>query len=118
VDISIHHRGMSGRNHNLMVIELKTHGIDDVPAETARLEKTQQHYDYQHAVLLDLGISRAAEPEGPPVLLAPSWLWLPGARTLSPVFDAESALQLSFDGWQARKGRTAALRAAGDRGFD
>jgi hypothetical protein len=118
VDISIHHRGLSGRNDNLMVAELKTHGVPDLPAEVARLEKTQQHYDYQHAVLLDLGITRGAEEDGPPVLLRPSWLWLPGARTMSPVFDEESALQLSFDGWQARKGRTAALRAARDRAFD
>ncbi|MDR2372747.1 MAG: hypothetical protein LBD77_01320 [Bifidobacteriaceae bacterium] len=118
VDISIHHRGLTGRNDNLMVVELKTHGIDDLPAELVRLEKTQQHYDYQHAVLLDLGITQGDEPDGPPVLLRPSWLWLPGSRTLSAVFDEPSALQLSFDGWQARKGRTAALRAAQNRRFD
>ncbi|MDR1635576.1 MAG: hypothetical protein LBS27_11820 [Bifidobacteriaceae bacterium] len=118
VDISIHHRGLSGRNDNLMVIELKTHGVENLASETTRLEKTQQHYDYQHAVLLDLDITRGTDPDGPPVLLQPSWLWLPGARTMSGVFDDESARQLSFDGWQARKGRTAALRAARDRDFD
>jgi hypothetical protein len=118
VDISIHHRGLSGRADNLMVIELKTHGVENLAAEVTRLEKTQQHYDYQHAALLDLGITRCEDSEGPPVLLAPSWLWLPGSRTTSPVFDEESARQLSFDGWQARIGRTAALRAARDRAFD
>jgi hypothetical protein len=118
VDISIHHRGLSGRNDNLMVVELKTHGVDDLPAEVLRLETTQQHYDYQHAVLLDLGISKGDEADGPPVLLRPSWLWLPGSRAMAAVFDEESARQLSFDGWQARKGRTAALRAASDRAFD
>ncbi|MDR1442043.1 MAG: hypothetical protein LBJ02_06620 [Bifidobacteriaceae bacterium] len=118
VDISIHHRGLSGRNDNLMVVELKTHGVEDLDAEVARLRKTQQHYDYQHAVLLDLGITRNKETEGPPVLLRPSWLWLPGTRSLSPVFDDDSAAQLSVDGWQARKGRTAALRAAQKPGLD
>ncbi|MDR0592008.1 MAG: hypothetical protein LBG60_01875 [Bifidobacteriaceae bacterium] len=118
VDISIHHRGLSGRNDNLMVVELKTHGVDDLAAEVARLEKTQQHYDYQHAVLLDLGITRGEDPDGPPVQLRPSWLWLPGSRSMSSVFDDESATQLSFDGWQARQGRTAALRAAQNRRFD
>ncbi|MDR2380816.1 MAG: hypothetical protein LBE08_06540 [Bifidobacteriaceae bacterium] len=111
VDISIHHRGLTGRNDNLMVLELKTHGVADLPAEVTRLEQTQRHYDYQHAVLLDLGMSRGSGPDSPPVLLCPQWLWLPGPRTLSPVFDAASAVQLSADGWTARQGRDAARDA-------
>ncbi|MDR1392688.1 MAG: hypothetical protein LBJ62_01765 [Bifidobacteriaceae bacterium] len=114
VDISIHHRGLTGRDDNLMVLELKTHGVPDLPAEVARLDKTQRHYDYQHAVLLDLGITEGSDPEGPPVVLKPGWLWLPGPRTLSPVFEGDSALQLSADGWNARKGRDAARDAARD----
>jgi hypothetical protein len=114
VDISIHHRGLTGRMDNLMVVELKTHGVKDLPSEVARLETTQRGYDYQHAVLLDLGMSRGEDPEGPPVLLRPEWLWLPGAKTLSPVFDQESALQLSRDGWNARQARAAAQDARRD----
>jgi hypothetical protein len=125
VDISIHHRGLTGRDDNLMVLELKTHGVEDLAAEVSRLEQTQRHYDYQHAVLLDLGMSggsgpRDGEPRvddsaGPPVLLSPRWLWLPGPRSLAPVFDESSALQLSADGWQARQGRDAARDAQRDR---
>ncbi|MDR1118796.1 MAG: hypothetical protein LBL01_05815 [Bifidobacteriaceae bacterium] len=111
VDISIHHRGLTGRNDNLMVLELKTHGVPDLPAEVARLERTQRHYDYQHAVLLDLGMAPGAAPDAPPVVLSPQWLWLPGPRSLSPVFDQSSAEQLSADGWQARQGRDAARDA-------
>ncbi|MDR0366495.1 MAG: hypothetical protein LBH68_06695 [Bifidobacteriaceae bacterium] len=118
VDISIHHRGRTGRNDNLMVLELKTHGVPDLPAEVARLEKTQQQYGYQHAVLLDLGITQGSGEDEAPVVLQPSWLWLPGVKTLSPVFDEESARQLSFDGWQARKGRTAAFIASQAAGRD
>jgi hypothetical protein len=39
---------------------------------------------------------------------------LPGPRSLSPVFDEASALQLSADGWTARQGRDAARDAARD----
>ncbi|MDR2252575.1 MAG: hypothetical protein LBD97_01715 [Bifidobacteriaceae bacterium] len=115
VDISIHHRGLTGRNDNLMVLELKTHGVPDLAAEVTRLEQTQRHYDYQHAVLLDLGMAHGDGPDCPPVVLRPQWLWLPGPRSLSPVFDEASALQLSADGWNARKGRDAARDAQSRR---
>ncbi|MDR3360050.1 MAG: hypothetical protein LBO20_05285, partial [Bifidobacteriaceae bacterium] len=115
VDISIHHRGLTGRNDNLLVVELKTHGVEDLAAEVARLEQTQRHYDYQHAVLLDLGMSAGQGEGAPPVVLRPQWLWLPGPRTLSPVFDDASALQLSADGWTARQGRDAARDAQARR---
>jgi hypothetical protein len=118
VDISIHHRGLTGRNDNLMVVELKTHGVPDPAAEVARLEKTQEQYGYQHAVLLDLGMSRGDQESGPPVLLSPSWLWLPGVKTLAPVFDEDSARQLSIDGWHARKGQTAARIARQAAGLE
>ncbi|MDR1824634.1 MAG: hypothetical protein LBR27_04800 [Bifidobacteriaceae bacterium] len=109
VDISIHHRGLSGRMDNLMVIEVKTHGVKDLKAEVARLDQTKRRYDYQHAVLLDLDIKKGEDPDGAPVVLDPAWLWLPGGRHLVEVFDTESALQLSVDGWNARKHRYAQL---------
>jgi len=101
VDISIHHRGLSGQGDNLLVIELKTHGVANLDAEFARLDRTKRHYNYQHAVLVDLGMSENEDADGPPVLLSPSWLWLPGSKQLSPVFDGDQANQLSHDGWQA-----------------
>jgi hypothetical protein len=107
VDISIHHRGLSGRNDNLLVIELKTHGVSDLPGEIAQLELTKRAYDYQHAVLVDLGISKGEDPEGPPVELNPSWLWLPGGKALDAIFSPETACQLSNDGWQSRQVRYA-----------
>jgi hypothetical protein len=112
VDISIHHRGLSGQFDNLLVIELKTHGVPDLSAEVNRLDQTKRRYGYQHAVLLDLGMKKGEDPDGPPVLLDPSWLWLPGGRILTEVFDAQSALQLSKDGWHARQHRYAQLEKA------
>jgi hypothetical protein len=103
VDISIHHRGLSGNNDNLLVIELKTHGVPDLDAEVSRLDATKRTYSYQHAVLVDLGMTQSDSDDGPPVVLNPSWLWLPGSKSLSPVFEGDQAKQLSFDGWQAHK---------------
>ena len=114
VDISIHHRGMSGQGDNLLVIELKTHGVLHLEAEVTRLDSTKRHYNYQHAVLVDLGMTECDEPDGPPVLLNPQWLWLPGSRQLSPVFDGDQAKQLSSDGWKANIVRNEMRKALRD----
>ncbi|MCL2803796.1 MAG: hypothetical protein FWD29_07610 [Micrococcales bacterium] len=103
VDISIHHRGLSGPGDNLLVIELKTHGVAHLEAEVTRLDTIKRHYNYQHAVLVDLGMAENEDADGPPVLLNPAWLWLPGAKQMSPVFDGEQAKQLSHDGWHAHQ---------------
>jgi hypothetical protein len=114
VDISIHHRGLSGQGDNLLVVELKTHGVPNLPEEAKRLEATKRHYEYQHAVLVDLGMSKNEDGDGPPILLNPSWLWLPGGRDLSPVFENDQARQLSWDGWQAHQVRKEMRRALRD----
>jgi hypothetical protein len=105
VDISVHHRGMTGSANNLLVIELKVDFEGDYGPEVERLALTAQHYAYQHAVLLDLGIQVGDVPGGPPVLLNPRWLWLPGATEFSPVFSEDEARQLAYDGWEARQRR-------------
>jgi hypothetical protein len=106
VDISVLHRGLAGRDHNLMVVELKTQGVPDLAAERERLATTARHYDYQHAVLVDLGLEPNENPLGPPMLVWPSWLWLPGGGSqLVQVFSDDVVHQLSYDGWQARKRR-------------
>jgi hypothetical protein len=105
VDISVHHRGMTGRAHNLMVVELKTQGVSDLEAELARLALTARHYDYQYAVLVDLGLEPNENPFGPPMLVWPSWLWLPCGSQFAPVFSDDTVHQLSYDGWKARQRR-------------
>jgi len=111
VDISIHHRGASGQGDNLLVIELKTHGVAHLEAEVTRLDETKRHYNYQHAALVDLAMSENEDPAGPPVLLNPSWLWLPGSKQLTPIFDGDQAKELSMDGWQASKARAEMRKA-------
>ncbi|MCL2802806.1 MAG: hypothetical protein FWD29_02445 [Micrococcales bacterium] len=111
VDISIHHRGLTGPAANLLVIELKTHGVDDLAAELAQLNATKVGFKYRHAALLDLGMREGDDPNGPPVVLEPAWLWLPGGRDMSPVFDGDQAKQLSREGWQAHELRVATRKA-------
>ncbi|MDR3202056.1 MAG: hypothetical protein LBT54_02825 [Bifidobacteriaceae bacterium] len=105
VDISVHHRGMTGPAHNLMVIELKTNFAGDLAVELHRLGSIAKYYRYQHACLLDLGITLGDEPNGPPVLVCPTWVWLPGGEQPGPVFPGDAARQLSADGWEARQRR-------------
>jgi hypothetical protein len=106
VDISVHHRGLRGPAHNLLVVQLKVGGIDSLHAEVNRLRLTADHYRYRHGVLLDLGLEVGADPASPPVVVCPSWLWLDAETTdLIPVYRPEAARQLSRDGWQARQRR-------------
>ncbi|MCL2788688.1 MAG: hypothetical protein FWD59_09420 [Micrococcales bacterium] len=105
VDLSIHHRGMRGTAHNLLVLELKVAMVGDVKAEAARLKQTMERYSYMSGAILDLGLTVGDEPKGPPVFVFPQWLWLPGRGQFTPVFTAEAARQLSIDGWEARQRR-------------
>ena len=70
------------------------------------MRQTAEHYRYRYGVLLDLGLEMGTDPANPPVLICPAWAWL-HAQTdeLVPVYSPEAALQLSFDGWQARQRR-------------
>ncbi|MDR1428612.1 MAG: hypothetical protein LBJ08_12805, partial [Bifidobacteriaceae bacterium] len=76
VDISVHHRGLRGSAHNLLVLQLKVGGISSLHREVERLRLTAEHYRYRHGVLLDLGLEMGADPGSPPVLVCPAWLWL------------------------------------------
>jgi hypothetical protein len=106
VDISVHHRGLNGPAHNLMVLQLKVGGIASLGSEIDRLRLTADHYRYRHGVLLDLGLELGANPGDPPVLVSPSWLWLDAdTQDLIPVYKPEAARQLSYDGWVARQRR-------------
>jgi len=105
VDLSIHHRGMRGVGHNLLVIAMKVAAVSDVKAEAARLKQTMERYSYQHGAILSLGLTMGDEPKGPPVLVFPQWLWLPGRGQFTPIFTADAAHQLSRDGWEARQRR-------------
>jgi hypothetical protein len=106
VDISVHHRGLNGPGHNLLVLQLKVGAIESLESEVDRLELTAAHYRYRHGVLLDLGLEMGTDPSSPPVLVSPSWLWLDAeVRTLVPVYKPEAARQLSHDGWMARQRR-------------
>ncbi|MDR0505179.1 MAG: hypothetical protein LBG70_05180 [Bifidobacteriaceae bacterium] len=116
VDVSIHHRGMRGSAHNLLVMEVKTAHSGDISAEVARLEQTMDRYSYQHGVILDLGLTMGADPLAPPVEVYPQWLWLPGRGQFSPVFTIDAASQLSTDGWQARQ-RRYPFDSAGDEEY-
>lgn len=81
-DLIVHHRGLSGPEHNLLVLELKkddsTQTHTGGSLESARA--VQETYCYQHAVLLDLGISRAGS-------LKPVWEWSDGSGGRIDVFD-------------------------------
>ncbi|MDR0945752.1 MAG: hypothetical protein LBM66_06300 [Bifidobacteriaceae bacterium] len=110
VDISIHHRGMRGHEHNRTVIRFRTRLHDEFERELADLQAVKDRYDYEHACLLDLRLNMGSKPDDPPVLVAPQWVWLPGQEKMEDIFTRQAARQLAVDGWEARQRRY--------RGFD
>jgi len=55
-DIIVHHRGSSGRDHNMLVIELKKHSKND-PCDQRKLElltQAKNHYAYQLGLYINI----------------------------------------------------------------
>ena len=107
-DLIVHRRGLPGPENNLVVIEVKKSGdIDRSEGRTSRgslssILDIQAQFRYQHAVLLNLGLT----PEGP----RPAWAWIEyahrkaGPDTLVEVYGAEALAAL----W--RRGRVEETR--------
>ena len=66
-DIVVHHRGLNGRQHNILIIELKKLPSNDLDldADRAKLreftnQEPQNHYRYQCGALVMLGVKGSA----------------------------------------------------------